>query len=284
MSGIGAVCLVTNAASGSNQESARLALEQALGEAGLRIARQVSFPDEPLPSAAELDAASIDCVAVFAGDGTANALVTSLYGWGGAVLVLPGGTMNLLYHRLHGEREVAEVLEAAVAGKARRRRPGILRCDNGDGLSGVMAGPGIEWNKVREALRNTDIAGVAAGTAQALGKSVAAPMIACSDPPLGRAEGYPLIMLTPGRSGFAVDAYHAETLEDYLAQGLALLRRNFREGPHETIGNVGELTITNVSGEPVGLLVDGEAADAGSAIRFVLAPCEVDLLATQADD
>jgi hypothetical protein len=284
MNPIRSICLVTNAASGSNEEQALEALERSFGTAGLRIVRKIRFPDEPLPSIRMLDAAGIDCVAVFAGDGTVNSLVTSLYGWGGAVLVLPGGTMNLLFHRLHGDREAADVLAAVGAGKAQRRRPDIIRCDNGDGLSGVMAGPGTEWNRVREALRNIDIAGVAAGTVQAIGKSVAAPMIACRDPALGRAEGYPLIMLTPEQGGFVVDAYYAETLEEYLAQGLALLRRDFREGPHETIGTVAELTIRNVSGEPVGLLVDGEPADAGPYIRFVLAPCEVDLLATEADD
>lgn len=284
MSAIAAVWLVANAASGSNEESAVAALEQAFGAARIRIARKSTLPDDPLPGAAELDAAGIETVAVFAGDGTVNALVTSLYGWGGAVLVLPGGTMNLLFHRLHGDRAAAEVLAAVAEGQARRCRPDIIRCDHGDGLSGVMAGPGTEWNKVREALRNIDIAGVAAGTAQAIGRSVAAPMIACSDPPLGRAEGYPLIMLTPAQGGFGVDAYYSDTLEEYLAQGLALLRRDFREGPHERIGTVDRLTIRNLSREPVGLLIDGEPTDAGAHVRFDLAPCEVDLLATQADD
>lgn len=284
MSGIGALWLVTNVASGGNEAAALEELERCARRAGLPMRRKIAFPDEALPGGAELDAAGVGCIAVFAGDGTVNALVTSLYGWGGAVLVLPGGTMNLLYHRLHGERGMADVLERVAAGRARRSRPGIVRCDWGDGLAGVMAGPGTEWNKVREALRHVDLAGVAAGTAQAIGRSVAAPMIVCCDPPLGRTEGYPLVMLTPGRAGFAVDAYHAETLEEYLAQGLALLKRDFREGPHDTIGTVDGLTIANVSGEPVGLLIDGEPADAGASVRFVLAPCEVDLLATGGDD
>ncbi len=207
--------------------------------------------------------------------------MTLLYGWGGAVLVLPGGTMNLLYHRLHGERDMAEVLAAVGAGRARRCRPDILRCDRGDGLSGVMAGPGTQWNEVREAIRKTDIPAVATGVAAAIGKSVAAPMIACADPALGRPEGYPLAMLTPEAGGFTVDAYHAETLDEYLAQGLALLKRDFRDGPHDRLGKVEAVTIENFSGEPVGLLIDGEPADAGARVRFTLAACEVDLLATQ---
>lgn len=272
--------LVTNQASGSNTGKSLDEIREHCAEAGIALARVTCFPDEDLPTAAELDAAGIALVAVYAGDGTINALVTSLYGWGGAVLVLPGGTMNLLYKRLHGEGEMGEVLKLVAAGKAEPRRPGIIRCEFGDGLAGVMAGPGTEWNKVREALRNTDIPAVATGVATAIGQSVGAPMIVCRDPSLGREDGYPLVMLTPEDGGFVTDAYYAETLDQYLAQGLALLKRDFREGPHDTIGTPRELTIENVSGESVGLLIDGEPADAGPSVRFTLVPCEVDLLAT----
>jgi len=272
--------LVTNQASGSNTGNSLDELRAACSDAGLTVLRTTCFPDEELPTPAQLSAAGVGLVAVYTGDGTINALVTSLYGWDGAVLILPGGTMNLLYHRLHGERDMAQVLAAVAAGKARNCRPDIIRCDQGDGLAGVMAGPGTEWNKVREAIRNTDIPAAAAGVATAIGQSVAAPMIACTDPPLGRDEGYPLVMLTPEQGGFAIDAYHAETLDEYLAQGLALLKRDFRDGPHDTLGKADALTIKNVSGEAVGLLIDGEPADSGKSIRFTLVPCEVDLLAT----
>jgi hypothetical protein len=282
MSDMLSLWLVTNAASGSNTGTSLGALREACADAGLKVVRATCFPDENLPRPDELEVAEVELVAVYAGDGTVNALVTSLYGWGGAVLILPGGTMNLLYHRLHGEREMAEVLSVVAGGKAHRTRPDIIRCEKGDGLSGVMAGPGTQWNDVREAIRKIDIPALATGAAQAIGKSVAAPMIACTDPPLGRPEGYPLVMLTPQQGGFVVDAYHAETLEEYVAQGLALLKRDFRDGPHDTLGTVRQLTIENVADDPVGLLVDGEPANAGRRIRFTLVPCEVDLLATQA--
>jgi diacylglycerol kinase family enzyme len=273
--------LVTNKASGSNSGSTLSDLRDACAAAGLGVAGTTCFPDEDLPTARSLATAGVDLVAIYTGDGTVNALVTSLYGWDGAVLILPGGTMNLLYHRLHGEREMEQVLAAVATGEAKPCRPGIVRCgDKGDGLSGVMAGPGTQWNDVREAIRNIDIPALAAGTAQAIGSSVAAPMIVCKD--LGRPEGYPLVMLTPEQGGFVVDAYYAETFEEYLAHGFALLKRDFRDGPHDTLGTVTDLTIENLAADPVGLLVDGEPVEAGHGIRFTLVPCEVDLLATQA--
>ncbi len=272
--------LVTNRASGSNKDSAVAQLRQSAEKSGLTIEREFSFPEDPLPGPEELDQADIELIAVFAGDGTVNALVTSLYGWSGAVLILPGGTMNLMYHRLHGKSEAAEVLDAVAAGQARRTRPAILRCDQGDALAGLMAGPGIVWNHVREAARRSDIPAMASEAANALEQTLNAPMIACRKPPIGRPEGYPLIMLTPGDTGFAVDAYHSETPDEFLAQGLALLRRNFRDGPHDQLGDVGDLLVESMSDEAIGLLIDGEPADAGSSVRFIMAPCEVDLLAT----
>lgn len=272
--------LVTNAASGSNSKLGLAALHKAAGKAGIAFDRTFHFPDDALPTAAQLDRAGVEVLAVFAGDGTVNALVRSLYGWDGAVLVLPGGTKNLLFHRLHGQQDIAAVLGAVARGAARRVRPGIVRCPQGDGLAGLMSGPGTAWYDVREAMRKADLAAVASGTAQAIEASVAAPMIACTDPPLGRREGYPLIMLTPRDDGFAVEAYYAETVQDYLVQGLALLRREFRDGPSELLGVVRQVELACVSGDPFGLLIDGEKVDCGAAVRFTLVPCEVDLLAT----
>ncbi|HTN14972.1 MAG TPA: diacylglycerol kinase family protein [Sphingomonadaceae bacterium] len=274
--------LVTNAASGSNGQHGLARLKKAAKKADITFERTIHFPEETLPSAAELDRAGVETLAVFAGDGTVNALIRSLYGWGGSVLVLPGGTKNLLFHRLHGKRDIADVLEAVAHGAARRIRPDIVRCPQGDGLAGLMAGPGTAWYDVREAMREADFAAVASGTAQAIEASVAAPMIACIDPLLGRPEGYPLIMLTPGDDGFAVDAYYAETVQDFLVQGLALLRREFRDGPNERLGVVRELELACVTGDPFGLLIDGEKVDCGAKVRFALVPCEVDLLATAA--
>jgi len=278
------VWLVTNAASGSNREEAIEELRLAFEDAGLPVGRLLRFPDDALPTGEELDAAGIGLVAVFAGDGTVNALITSLYGWGGAILVLAGGTMNLLFRKLHGERDSAEVIRAVAAGRARRCRPAIVRCEQGDGLAGIMAGPGTAWNDVREAMRQADLVGMASSAVNAVQRSVAAPMIACSEPALGRPEGYPLIVLTPGERGFAVDAYHSETIDEYLSQGLALLKRDFREGPSDRLGMVSGLAVESAMEEPIGLLIDGEPADAGPSVRFVLASCEVDLLAAGSDD
>jgi len=275
--------LVTNPASGSNNEAALDALERCCGEHGFHVVQRSAFPDEDLPTPAALDQANVDHVAVFTGDGTINALLTGLAGWGGAVLVLPGGTMNLLYHRLHGERTMEQAIAAVGAGEATLRRPGVVRCEWGTAFAGMLAGPGTSWGRVREAMREADVLEVASEAVEAIEETLAGDMIACVAPRLGLPEGYPLVSLIPRDDGMEIEAYHAKSAGEYVEQTWALLRRNFREGPHDVLGNVRTVRLASTQGNPFGLLVDGERVEAAAEVEFTLAACEVDLLATEAD-
>jgi hypothetical protein len=283
MAGAQPIWLVVNEASGSNDETAHDRLSQCCGGAGFRIERTIRFPDESLPTPAALDAAGIALVAVFAGDGTVNALVVALFGWSGAVLVLPGGTMNLLYRRLHGERELDEVVALAAAGGARATRPGVIACRAGTALAELLAGPGTGWSEVREAMREGDVSAIAAGAASALGETLAAPGIRCRDPELGRAEGYPLVSLAATDRGMAVAGFYAESPGEFLQGGWAVISRRFREGPHDELGFAARITLASTADEPFGMSIDGERAESPGAEQFRLVPCAVDLLATTPD-
>lgn len=280
MDGPRKIWLVCNAGSGSNDPDTIEALHSCCGEHGFDVARRIEFPDEPLPTAAQLDAAGIDCLAVYAGDGTVNSCVTTLYGWGGSVLVLPGGTMNLLARRLHGDTPVEQIVACAACGGGRLVRPLIARTRNGDALAGLLAGPGTAWYAVREAMRDADVAGIVAGASEALAETTGGPMLHCREPELGREAGYPLIEITPGEWGLQLDGYYAESAGDFFAQGWALLRRRFREGPHDRIGLTGPVTLAGDDGGSIGLLLDGEPADGGAREEIAVARCEVDLIAT----
>jgi diacylglycerol kinase family enzyme len=277
------IWLVNNVASGSNDEAALAALERSCGDNGFRAAYRSEFPRQDLPTPAMLDAGGIGLVAVFAGDGTINTLLAALAGWGGAVLVLPGGTMNLLYHRLHGERTLEEAVAAVADGRAALRRPGVIRCPFGTAYAGMLAGPGTTWGKVREAMREADVIELASGAVEAIEETLAGDMIACRQPSLGRAEGYPLVSLTPHDEAMEIEAYRAESASEYLEQTWALLRRNFREGPHEALGRAPAVRLASTRGDPIGLLIDGEQVEAASEVEFEVAACEVDLLATERD-
>jgi hypothetical protein len=278
-----AIWLVNNSSSGSNDEQALAALEACCGAHGLRVAHRTVFPEQVLPTPAALEQASIDCVAVFAGDGTINSVMGALAGWTGAVLVLPGGTMNLLYHRLHGERPLEQVVAAFVNGDTAVRRPAVVRSAAGIGYAGVLAGPGTSWGRVREAMREAAVVELAESTIEAIEETLSGEMIRCDEPPFGRREGYPLLCLEPGERGIEVVGYHAETATEYLEQGWALVRRSFREGPHDLLGTASRVSLASTRGNSFGLLIDGEQADAAAEMEFVLAAAEVDLVATRRD-
>lgn len=275
--------LVTNAASGSNSDDSLAVLDEAFARHGLPPVARTAFPDDAIPTVRELDDRGANLVAVYAGDGTINAVISALAGWKGAVLVLQGGTMNLLYRRLHGDRDLDTVLAAVAGGAVSRVRPGVVHSPHGQALAGLMAGPGTSWCDVREAMREGAVVGVAANTVKAVEQSLAGATIACRDPALGRQEGYPLIMLTPQDDGIVVEAYHAETTADYLAQGWALLKRDFRQGPHTDLGIVDRLRLGSTDGLPFGLLIDGEPVESAPEVELSLATCGVDLLATEVD-
>lgn len=277
------IWLITNDKSGSNDEEALTAIDDCCASSGLRVAHHTIFPARDLPTPAVLDAAGIELVAIFAGDGTLNTAIDKLIGWGGKIIVLPGGTMNLLYHRLHGELETREVIERIASGRCRASRLRIIRSRYGAALAGMLAGPGTSWSRVREAMRESNILEMAEGTVQAIERTLGGAGVACAEPPLGREEGYPLLLLNPSVEGIDVVAFHAESAREYLEQTWALMRRSFREGPHDYLGRADKVVIQSSDGEPFGLLLDGEPAEARPRSEFTLATCEVDLLATEFD-
>lgn len=277
------IWLVSNASSGSNDDAALAALLECCAAQGFVVARRSELPDQDLPTPQQLQQAGIETVVAYAGDGTTNALITALAGWDGAVLVLPGGTKNLLFHRLHGDRSPEEVIASLGRGNVRRMRPGVIWHERGIAYAELLAGPGASWGRVREAIRDAALGEIAGAAAEAMNKTLAGEMIACTHPRLGRPEGYPLIALRANDDGLDIVAYHAEGAGEFIEQAWAMATRNFREGPHEVLGMADPVQLASEDGAPFELLIDGEQGQAASPAQFRLVPCEVDLVATVHD-
>ena len=272
--------LLINSASGSNTPAAVAAVRSALAEAGLAPERVIDFPDDPLPDPDMLEEAGDPLLVLFGGDGTVNSALRELDGWGGAALVLPGGTMNLLAKRLHGDASVEEIVGLVARGGALQRRPHVIACSQGIAFAGLLVGPGTRWANVREAMRDFDVPAMLEGASDAMGEMTGTALVCARDPELGCAEGYPLVELTPGEHGIRIDGYRAESAGEYIEHGWALLRRSFREGPHDRLGVVGKLSLESVDGTPLEILIDGEPAQSEPHATFEVAPSPVDLLAT----
>ena len=271
------IWLVVNNASGSNTQDSVDALSVAMEATACAPERVVAIPDDPAPDRSALEAGGVDILAVFTGDGTVNAVVTALYGWNGQVLVLPGGTQNLLAKALHGDRPADEIVAMLSKGSLVPVGRHLVRTSQGDALCEVLAGPGAHWSDVREAMREGDLGGVASTMGQAIGQSAGGALVRIGDPPLGKPEGYPAVRVHPQGGRLTVDGYAAETLADYALQGLALLRRDFREGPHDELGS--HEAIVCRSDAPIELMIDGERMTGGTEECFEPRECPVEFLA-----
>ena len=121
-------------------------------ERGLTLAGRTRFPGEDLPAAAALDAAGVDTVVLFAGDGTINAAVCALAHWQGAILILPGGTMNLLAKVLHGNADPHTIVHAAHE-RGRKVALPFVEAGRHRALVGLILGPAASWVRARELVR-----------------------------------------------------------------------------------------------------------------------------------
>lgn len=266
--------LAVNGASGSNAEDRVVALREVLAPA-----RVIDLQHGDCPTRAALEAEAVDLLAVFTGDGSANAIITGLEGWQGEVLLLPGGTANLLACDLHGTEEPEAIVAAFHAGRLACPPRHVVRCSEGAALIEILAGPGATWSDVREGLRDGDVAAVAGTTIEAARQSTAGPMVHVVDPRLGHEAGYSGVRLSPAGDRMTVDGYGAKNVVDYVKQGIALLRRDFRTGPHDELGLHGAVLCATIDGSPIELMIDGERRTGQPEERFSLAPLGVSLLA-----
>lgn len=266
--------LICNSQSGGHDEDVMGAIAEICRTSGAPLAATFALPDDDIPDAAELERRGIDLLLVWTGDGTINAAATKAAGWDGAVLPLPGGTLNLLSKNLHGDRPVAEILSDALQGKGRRQPVPMIRSDGGDAFITIVAGPATQWAEVRETMRQDGLIEASRSAPDALDAMMNAPGVAVA----GHGQAYPAVILTPTAHGIRADGILTEGTADVLRHGLAWLGGDFRDGPSEEI--VSGETIILESDAPISLEYDGELGETPSPARFGLGTSAVDFVAT----
>ena len=273
----GETWLIYNGASGSHDDAALDALVTALGTGGFAPAKVIDAKDGT-PDAAAANEAGIGLLVVHGGDGTLSRTIGGLEGFTGRVLPLPGGTYNLLCKEIFGERTPIEIVGLLGEGRLQPHRRTCIRGEGLVALCELLAGPGAKWADVREELRDANYGEVIAKGWDAAADSTTGPMVAVTDPAIGREDGYSGVRLVPRAKGMLVEGYATEGIADFLQQGAAILARDFREGPHDELGTFSEVSCRSLEGEPIPLMVDGERSEGGSALAFSLDSLDVDLL------
>ncbi|MBB5279591.1 diacylglycerol/lipid kinase family protein [Pacificimonas flava] len=144
---------ITNAAAGTASEAAEAHVLSFCNRDPWQLQGCTRFPQEALPAAADLDTAEVDIVVVFGGDGTHAAAARHLAGWPGALLLLPGGTVNLAPKRLHGDAHFIDVLDRAASQPLSATPLPFIDVGGIPAYSGLIAGPIAGWVHARERVR-----------------------------------------------------------------------------------------------------------------------------------
>ena len=266
--------LICNTQSGGHDEAVREQIEMLCRDQGTPLVATFALPDGDIPDATELKLQRIDLLLVWTGDGTINAAATQAAGWDGAILVLPGGTLNLLSKALHGDRSAPGILTDALQGKMRRSAIPTIRSDTGTAFITVVAGPATRWAEVRETMRQDGIIEASRAAPEALDEMMNAPGVRVG----ADGKAYPAVILTPTPTGIRADGILTEGTGDVLRHGLAWLGGDFRDGPSEPIAT--GVTLALESDETICLEFDGELREMASPARFSIGTSAVDFVAT----
>ncbi len=266
--------LICNTQSGSHDAAIRDQIADLCRAHGAPLVHIFALPDDDIPDVTELKLQRIDLLLVWTGDGTINAAAGAAAGWDGAILPLPGGTLNLLSKALHGDRPALRILADALDGTSRRQPIPTIRSAAGEALITVVAGPATGWAAVRETMRQDGLIEASRAAPDALDEMINAPGVRVG----AHGKAYPAVILTPTPTGIAAAGILTEGTGDVLRHGLAWLGGDFRDGPSEPIA-AGD-TIVLESDQPINLEYDGELSEIASPARFALATSAVDFIAT----
>lgn len=269
------IWLIANGRSGSTGEDAIRAAREKMEGLGASVTRFIDLAEEDLPDPGDTPP---DAIASLGGDGTAHAVIAR-YGPDARLplMILPGGTMNLLSGKLHGrDADVDAVLERLLRGAAVERRMPLLTGPGFASLVGVIAGPATAWGDVRENMREGGIGAVLEKMRDAISETFEGAPIRIA----GMAGDHSAIFIEPQADG-QLHAWSVQTegLGDLAAHGWAWLNRDFLGGPTEKLTQDRVLTLESAR-RRIGLLVDGERKEADGPLRLEWAECPARFLAT----
>ena len=266
--------VIANSSSRTTDEAKIAETCDAIRAAGGIVARQVDLANEPMPPPGT--AQMPDIVASLGGDGTASAVVDR-YGTadGPRLLILPGGTMNLLAARLHGDDATPAEIIARAAQSGRTCRLPSVEGPDFRSLVGIIAGPASAWADVREDLRAGEIGALARDIPVALRETFAGPTLRLR----GREQDHAALFVDAHTDGLHVHDIVAGSVGDLIRHGWAWLNRDFLGGPTEHIGKARQIIIESAEDE-IMLLADGERHYAGAPLPLRWTDCPARLIAT----
>ena len=270
--GMTSAWLIANSNSRTTDQAAIAGVCEAIARAGGEVERQIDLANEELPDTGD---SPPDMVVSLGGDGTANAVIRQFGGADGpSLLILPGGTMNLLSQRLHGDAQIEQVVERAFSNGRVISVP-LIEGPDFRSLVGVIAGPASAWAEVREDLREGAVDSLIADVRAALEATFAGPAVRLR----GHEDDHAALLIEAREDGLHAHDIRADSILDLIRHGWAWLRRDFLGGPTERLEKGRDLVIESRDAE-IMLLVDGEMSSAAAPLTLRWGSCPARLIAT----
>jgi len=265
---------LVNPAAGGVTPVAPARLRQVLDAVGVETAEVVACEGEGLAEALRtLLNSPLDAVAVLGGDGTARMAAAMAGPEGPPLIILPGGTMNMLPHALHGPVPWDQALIRALTEGRERTIVGGVAGDQPFFVAAVFGSPAF-YALGREAMRKGRMLVAWRRLRYAFGRSFRRRLLVRADS--GRAErAEALAVLCPafdkqleGPPGLEWAGFDARNGFDVLRLGLHAVFSDWRQDPAVTTRRCISAEVRAHAAIP-GLL-DGEAHHFPSPVRVEL--------------
>jgi diacylglycerol kinase family enzyme len=227
-----------------------------------------------------LAAADPDLMIIWGGDGTLRSALTLLGKKTGNLVLLPGGTMNILPNALHGQKPWDQVLEAVIKQPKRTTLP-AGRIGDQMFYCALLAGAPAKMAEAREKLRKGEIVTAAAAARAALDtlqsihltarlggetyyfgdeklvfgeeKLPETSVIGALVGPLSQSDGMEIAALTDPTAMGALNVVWQSFMTDWRsAPGIRIVSAN---------------TLTIESDDPIPAIIDGEKIETGDTLR-----------------
>jgi diacylglycerol kinase family enzyme len=264
-----------NSASGSVTTDGELRLREALEASGVRGAELIEL--DRADCKAQLKAladARPDLFVVWGGDGTLRVALSVVGRATPNLLLLPGGTMNMLTRSIHGDRPWDEVLRDVMASPKRRKLPAGAVNDE-QFFCAMLAGAPARFAEARESLRRGELVKAAAEARAAIetigalhleasyrdgysfrdARLPSTSVIAVLVGALARDSAMEIAALAQPSTAAALNVVWASFLSDW------------RSAPGVTAVPARSLVIESGDGRAIPVIVDGESIEAGDVVR-----------------
>lgn len=222
---------------------------------------------------AELAAMDPDLMIVWGGDGTLRTALSVIGKTTPNLVLLPGGTMNVLCNALHGAKPWHDVLRSVID-SPRRRTLSAGKIEDQVFYCAMLAGAPARMAEARESLRTGDIGAAAVAARAALDTLQSIHLTARLNAGYAGDERLPSTSIIGALVGPLSKSPGMEVaaLADPSALGaLNVVWQSFltdwRNAPGVTVISAKSLTIENETDDPIPAIIDGEKLETGRRLQ-----------------